>query len=376
MLRRNFLGLLALAAARQTVTQLEVFRVRVNRRGNWILVRLRTKEGLAGIGEASHGGNDERTIQALHGFYQRLEGRSAADIVAFLRGVRAEAKQQGRNAVCAMSALEMCLWDIAGQAAGIPCHQFFGGKLNAALRNYANINRCTEERTPAGFAASARRAVEAGYDAIKLAPFDGMPKGGDEAFTQKGLACLRAVREVIGPRCDLLVDGHHHFSLPRGLQLLEEVEPLRLFWMEELTVDKDLPAIDKAAKMPTAGGENVFGVEGFGPYLSAGSVDIAMPDVKYCGGMLELRNIAALAEGFGCPVSPHGPASPVGNFAASHVCAAMPNFLILELGFGEVPWRAEVVDPPEEIRAGSLSLTDRPGLGIRLNDAILKKYAA
>ncbi|MCU0245175.1 MAG: mandelate racemase/muconate lactonizing enzyme family protein [Bryobacter sp.] len=376
MLRRNFLGLLALAAARQTVAALEVFRVRVNRRGNWTLVRLRTKEGLAGIGEASHGGNDERTIQALRGFYQRLEGRSAADILAFLRGARAEAKQQGRNAVCAMSALEMCLWDIAGQAAGIPCHQFFGGKLNAALRNYANINRCTEERTPDGFAASARRAVEAGYDAIKLAPFDGMPKGGDEPFTQKGLASLRAVREAIGPERDLLVDGHHHLSLPRGLQLLEEVDPLRLFWMEELTVDKDLPAIDKAAKMPTAGGENLFGVEGFGPYLRAGSVDIAMPDVKYCGGMLELRNIAALAEGFGCPVSPHGPASPVGNVAAAHVCAAMPNFLILELGFGEVPWRAEVIDPPEEIRAGRLALSDRPGLGIRLNDAILKKYAA
>jgi galactonate dehydratase len=101
-----------------------------------------------------------------------------------------------------------------------------------------------------------------------------------------------------------------------------------------------------------------------------------MPDPKYCGGLFELKKIAALAEGAGLLVSPHGPASPVGTTAAAQVSATLPNFLILEFSYGEVPWRAEIVDPPEQIAAGALSLTNRPGLGITLNERTARKFAA
>src|SRR5205085_4665737 len=112
------------------------------------------------------------------------------------------------------------------------------------------------------------------------------------------------------------------------------------------------------------------------PYIAGDAVDIVMPDVKYCGGMLELKKIASLAEAADLQVSPHGPASPVGNVAAAHVCAGMPNFLILEHSFGEVPWRAELTDPPETLHKGHMVLTDRPGFGITLNEKALAKYRA
>jgi len=99
-----------------------------------------------------------------------------------------------------------------------------------------------------------------------------------------------------------------------------------------------------------------------------------MPDVKYCGGLLELKKIASLAEAAGLRVAPHGPASPVGNVAAAHVCAGMRNFLILEYSYGEVPWRSELIDPPERIEKGILELSSRPGLGIRLNEKTAAKY--
>jgi galactonate dehydratase len=99
-----------------------------------------------------------------------------------------------------------------------------------------------------------------------------------------------------------------------------------------------------------------------------------MPDVKYCGGLLEMRKIAALAEAMSLTIAPHGPASPIGNFAVSHVCAGMPNVQILEFSFGEAPWRAELVDPPELIERSPLALTDRPGCGIALNPRVVKKY--
>lgn len=93
-----------------------------------------------------------------------------------------------------------------------------------------------------------------------------------------------------------------------------------------------------------------------------------MPDVKVCGGRWELKKIAALAEGAGLQVSPHGSASPVGNAAAAHVAVTAPNSNILEFSYGEVPWRAELIDPPEELIQGVLPLSDRPGLGIELNE--------
>ncbi|MBI4876644.1 MAG: mandelate racemase/muconate lactonizing enzyme family protein [Acidobacteria bacterium] len=387
MTRRELAGALlsapmAAALPKMILTGLEIFRVKVNRRGNWILARLRTSAGLTGLGDASHG-RDEQTVRHLHQFFELLRGRPLWEVERFRQAADAAMTAGGQPAVVAFSALEQCLWDLQAQAAGVPACALFGGKLRDGVRNYANINRSTDERTPDGFARMAERAVAAGFDAVKLAPFDDMPRQADaataEKFTQLGIDCAAAVRRAIGPKRDLLIDAHSHFGLQKGLQLARRFEPLNLFWLEEVTPARppeNLAEINRAAKMPTAGGETIRGGKGFLPYIDAGAVDIVMPDIKYCGGMLELKKIAALAEAASLPVSPHGPASPIGNLAAAHVCLGLPNFLILEFSFGEVPWRAELVDPPEALENGILKVTDRPGLGMRLNEAVARRYAA
>lgn len=371
-------------AARITVTGLEVFVVKVNRRGNWVLARLQSGAGITGIGDASHGRpSDAVTIKFMRSFFERLKGHGIFEMERLRKECEPEVLANSNAAATALSALEQCLWDIAGQAMGVPCYALFGGLLHRRIRNYANINRSTGDRTPEGFAAMAAKAVAAGLDAVKLAPFDGMPRQGDAAtigkFTQRGIDCAAAVRKAIGPKTDLLIDGHNHFDLEGGLDLARRMEPFNLFWLEEVVPPKpveNLAAINRAAKMPTAGGEGIYGVKGFLPYITAGAVDIVMPDVKYCGGMLELKKIASLAEAAGLLVAPHGPASPVGNMAAAHVCATMPNFQILEYSFGEIPWREELVDPPERLERGHLIVPDRPGLGLKLNDSAVKRYAA
>ena len=383
MTRRRLLQSLSVAplaradreAAKVTVTALELFRVKVNRRGDWLLARLSTSAGITGIGEASQSGRDEETAKRLGQFFDLLKGRGVFDI-EWLRGA---AKPQNRPAATALSALEQCLWDIQGKLFGVPCYDLFGGPLGTRIRNYANINRSTEDRSPSGFAKMAERAVQTGFDAVKLAPFDGMPRDRSKAedFTRLGIECARAVRQAIGPKRDLLIDAHSNFDLERGLDLARRFEPLNLFWLEEVTPAKpldNLAAINRAARMPTAGGESIYGVKGFYPYIAAQAVDILMPDVKYCGGMLELKKIAALAEAAALPVSPHGPASPVGNIAAAHVSATLANFLILEFSYGEVPWRAELIDPPEQLTNGCLELSRRPGLGITLNQNTLRRF--
>ena len=366
-----------------TVEGLEVFQVKVNRRGNWTIARLKTSGGISGLGDASQSGKDDQTLVYLKQFSDLLKNRSIFD-VEWLRKVTALViAQYGAPAAVAASALDQCLWDIQGNVFSVPVYDLFGGRIQDRIRIYANINRSTEERTPEGFASMAEKAVTASFDAVKLAPFDEMPRGltdkqAIEHFMQRGLDCAQAVRQTIGPQRDLLIDGHSHFTRDDGLELARRFEPLHLFWLEEVTPAKpveDLAAINKAATMPTAGGESIHGVTGFYPYIKAEGVDIVMPDVKVCGGMLEMKKIAALAEGAGLIASPHGPASPVGNVTAAHVIATIPNFNILEFSYGEVPWRAELIDPPEQIVDSALVLSKRPGLGIKLNEKTAAKYA-
>jgi galactonate dehydratase len=375
-----------------TISDMDVVHVLVSKRpngnGNWTLPRLKTETGLTGLGDASQSLNDDQTLVFLKRYIDMLRGRSAYDVEWFRSAVAPICAQNGGDygrtpAAVAASAVEQCMWDIQGKAMGVPCYEFFGGRIHDHIRVYANINRSTNDRTPAGFAANAQRAVDAGFNAIKLASFDGMPLGlTDRAEIQRymdaGIAAAQAVREAIGAERDLLVDAHSHFNLQDGLVLAKRFEPLNLYWLEEVTPRnpvENLAAINKAATMHTAGGEGIHGVKGFYPYIKAEAVDVVMPDVKVAGGMLELKKIAAMAEGAGLMSSPHGPASPIGNAAAAHVMATVPTFEIFEFAFGEVPWRSEFVDPPEQVRGSLLQLPDRPGLGYTINQKVAAKYA-
>jgi galactonate dehydratase len=371
------------------IADMEVVHVRVNKRGNWTLPRLKTSNGLTGLGDASQSTDDGECIRFLKQYLDMMRGKSIFDVAWFCRASGPVCTQNGGNfgrtpASVAASAFEQCMWDLQGKALGMPVYELFGGRIQERIRLYANINRSTDDRTPAGFAANARRAIEASFDAIKLAPFDDMPakvtaRVDIDHFMQLGIDCAQAVRDVIGPKRDLLIDVHSRFNLQNGLELAARFEPLNLYWLEEVCPPEpvtDLAAINKAAKMSTAGGEQIHGVKGFYPYIKAEAVDVVMPDVKVAGGMLELKMIAGMAEGAGLKCSPHGPASPIGNAAAAHVMATVPNFEIFEFSFGEVPWRSELLDPQERVENSALILSGRPGLGHVINEKVAAKYAA
>jgi galactonate dehydratase len=384
--RREFIASLAGTAALARATQqagaiesFELFHVKVNHRGNWLLLRVKTSKGITGLGDASHAQPDTRTMELIGEYFTWIRGRTPFDVEPYRTALMEKAGLAKRPGAVAFSAIEQCLHDIQGKALGVPAWALFGGRLRTRIAHYANINRATVDRSPAGFAALAEPAVKAGFDTIKMASFDGLPKDDAAkrvAATQLGIDCVAAVRKTIGPSRKLFVDGHSNFNLQEGLEVTKRLEPLNLGWWEEAVPGiEDLARINAAARMPTAGGESLFGLRQFYPYVAGNAVDIVMPDVKYCGGMLELKKISALAEGAGLTSAPHGPASPIGNMAAAHVSATLNNFLILELGFGEVPWRAELITPPETFTQGRLELTDRPGLGIELNERLARAHA-
>jgi galactonate dehydratase len=379
------------AAPRLRVTAFELLPVRATSRTVWLIVRLRTDTGLTGLGEASDAfgfanttsGDAARMHAELQAFFRLVEGQSPLDIQAYRnRGVTL-ARTGGLVAATAFSAIEQALWDLAGKSLSVPTHVLLGGKLRDSLPVYANINRATSPRTPQGFASAARRAVAEGFTAVKAAPFDGFPAPGSpasqiEAAVQGGIDAVVAIREAVGAKVDVMIDCHSFFDVDLAVRVARQLEAQNLAWYEEPVapekVDETL-AIKSRIRQPMAGGELLFGIAGFGPLIRRRAFDVIMPDVKHCGGLLELTHVAAMAASEGVLVAPHNPSGPVSTAASTQVCAGLGNANFLELQYGEVEWRSELLSPPEQFVNGSIQVSDRPGFGVELNDAAIRSRA-
>jgi galactonate dehydratase len=288
--------------------------------------------------------------------------------------------RKGLIPATAFSAIEQALWDLAGKALEVPAFTLFGGAVRRRIPVYANVNRATSPRTPDGFAAAARRAVADGFRAVKAAPFDGFPPAGTPAarvarFIDGGIDAVAAMRSAVGPEVAIMIDCHSFFTVEQAVDIARRLQPQNLTWYEEPVAPErvdDTVAIRSRIRQPMAGGEVLFGVSGFAPLIQRRAVHTIMPDVKHCGGLLELTRIAALADAEGVMVAPHNPSGPVSTAASVQVCAGMKNVNYLELQYGEVDWRASVVRPAERFVDGTIDVSDRPGLGIELDDAAIR----
>lgn len=363
------------------IVGMEQIVVRVTGRTNWIFVRLSTNDGATGLGEASMGRLNE--LPELADFFELVRDRSPFEIQRYRQRGRSRAAAGGRRAATAFSAIEQAQWDLVGKALQAPVHDLTGGALRSELPVYANVNRATADRTPAGFASNARQAVADGFRAVKAAPFDGFPPldgpaADVEAATELGIACIEAMRRAVGPDVDLKIDVHSFFDVPLAIEVAARLAPQALSWYEEPVPPTDLEstkAIKDGIDQPMAGGEFLFGVEGFAPLCRERAVDVIMPDVKHCGGVAELGRIAAVAELHGVLVSPHNPSGPVSTRISASVCAGLSNFDILEYQWNEAPWRGDLIDPPERFSGGVLDVPDGPGFGLTLNDTLAREHA-
>src|SRR5918992_388251 len=378
------------AAPKLRVTTLELLPMRATPRTVWLFVRLGTDAGLTGLGEASDAFGFANTSQKnaaqmeaeLRAFFRLIEGKSPLEIAAYRTDGERLATGRGLIPATAYSAIEQALWDLAGKALDVPTYSLFGGKLRDSLPVYANVNRATRPRTPEGFAASARAAVKEGFRAVKAAPFDGFPPPGSpsaaiEAAIDSGIASMAAMREAIGPDIELMVDCHSFFDVPMAERVARRLEPQKLAWYEEPVPPERVQEtleIRKRISQPMAGGEILFGIAGFAPLCRTRAVHVIMPDVKHCGGLLELVRIAAMAEADGIEVAPHNPSGPVSTAASVQVCAVLKNFRLLELQWGEVAWRGDILTPPERFENGTIQVPDRPGFGVELNDRVVRAH--
>lgn len=370
------------------ITDLTITRVRVNHRGDWLFVEILTDDGLRGLGEASHGGFSPQRDEMVTTILQQqclpvLLGRDPRSVIPTVDLL--QPLVDGLASATAVSACEQALWDIAGKAANLPIYRLFGGPVRDRIPLYANINRAAKERTPEDFAGHASDAVAAGFRAIKCAPFDGIDQRriqepDQRARVHHGVACVAAVREAVGPQIDVYVDCHSKFDVPTAVNVARELRALGVTWFEEPvpTEDRDaLAAVRSHAHslgMELIGGELLYGLAGFLPYLSPRLFDLVMPDVKHCGGIAATLSIATVADACGVSVAPHNPSGPVSMAASAQIAACLPRLRALEHAWGEVPWRASILTPSEHIEDGMYVLPSGPGLGVVLNQESIQTY--
>ena len=350
--------------------------INVTPKTNWCFLEVRTEDGRTGIGECTLA-NQEGLLEA-----------EAARLAANVTGADARHRNRlarliphapgGLVAATVLSAFDQALADLAAQRAGQPLHLFLGGALREAVPLYANINRGANPRSPEGFAAAAQRAVAAGFGAVKLAPFD--PLVWEDGFSAanrgayaEGLARIAAVRAAVGPGVEVMVDAHWRFSPGGAAALIRDVEPFRLFWLECPIAEANRAEIPRLRGMANdrgmrlAGAESLAGLAAYRAVVEAGCYDVLMPDAKHAGGLEEIRRIAALAQTAGIEIAPHNPTGPVCHAHSVHLCAVIPNFLLLEVQFGETEAFFDMVEG-ESLRfvQGAAPLPQAAGLGIRL----------
>ena len=303
--------------------------IRVTPRTTWTFARVLAEDGTEGWGEGTLEGRSAEVAAQIEAFNGRLGlGPIPADLVK----------------AAAYSAVEQAMWDLKARAAGRPLVELLGGARRERVALYANINRGTTDRSPAGFAARAAEAVELGFGAIKIAPFDGVTPS-EEQGIKAGYARIAAAAQAIAKRAELQVDCHWRFAEPAAREALTECARLGVTWFEcpLPEVPEHYPAIRRlraqanAAGLRLAGAELFIGADGFRPLLEQGLYDVVMPDVKYAGGLAECLRIAELAARHGAACSLHNPSGPVCHAHSLHLSAALTGEERLEYQHGETP---------------------------------------
>jgi galactonate dehydratase len=349
---------------------------------NWVLVKVATDEGLVGWGEATLEWKTNAVVGALEDLRPLMLG---ADPFRLEHLWQAMTRQQyWRDGIIGMSAIagiDQALHDVKAQALGVPIYDLLGGAVRDRLRCYSHLGggdpvAVYADPDPASFADSARSCVEAGFSALKILPV-GLLGGLAPADTvSRAVAVVAAVRDAVGPDVEIMLDLHGRASAAAAIELGRALADLRPWFLEEPIppgTPEALRRVVESQPIPVAAGERLVGRAQFAELLQAG-VAVLQPDVCHCGGVAELRRIAALGESAGATVAPHNPLGPIATAHNLHLAAAIPNWLIQEQMQHAVAWWDDVVTNPLRIVDGYASLPVGPGLGTAVDEEAAARH--
>lgn len=347
----------------------------------FLFAEIETDEGLTGLGESGAWGHLEASAAAIVTFGDYLLGQDPGPIERHWQTMHRSSHFQGAAIGGAISALDVALWDIKGQALGAPIHALLGGPTRTRARAYAHVKAPTKER----MIELALRRRSQGFTAVgHVNPF--LDEDRDTAYFKSGarkiedaVSVVADLRAALGPDVDLCIEIHRRLTPAEARAFAAEIAPFRPLFYEDPIAPSTAESMGRVADriaLPLATGERFHSIYQFQSHLMRGAMDVARVSLGLCGGLTGAHKVAAMAEGFDVQVAPHHPLSPVSLAACLHLDAAVPNFAIQEypLGYGpsvvgdamDTPRGAHLVDRLPEVEGGFIAVPEGPGLGLRL----------
>jgi galactonate dehydratase len=347
---------------------------------NLTIVRLRTDDGLEGVGEARMVNH----TQALLGYLEyalpaHVLGGDPFEIERLVQRMwRADYERVGNVEMSGLAAVEVACWDLVGKALGQPVHRLLGGAVRDRVKAYAN-GWYTVERTPQEFHDAARRVVERGYRALKVDPFGDGTYELEPAERRRVIELVEAIRDAIGPDADLFIEMHGRFAPAAAVSIARDLERFAPAWIEEPVPPENLAALERVrreVRIPVASGERIHVRHEFRELFERQAADIVQVDITTCGGLLEAKKIAAWAEAYYLLMAPHNVGGPISTAAALHLAACTPNFKIQEHfnDFGEGHVKDVAPGNPEVGEDGCFPLPTAPGLGVTLDEDVVDAH--
>jgi len=362
----------------------DVRTAQVNVHGPQTHVRIYTDAGLIGQGESTDAAVGSAAL--IRSFRRSLVGQDPLNVEALWERIRTFgvfAGAQGGQYTTALTGVEIALWDLAGKALGLPVYQLLGGKFRDKVRIYCDSGR-DDVLTP-----ESEKKIDwiksQGFTAMKVDlddagdpnRFDRVNWTANNAEIDRMVKWVDHVKGMIPASMDFACDMHGRYDAPTGKKVAKVLEPFRLLWLEEPVPPEDINAlvdIRHSTTTPICVGENIYMRWGYKEIFEKRAADIIMPDIQKAGGLAEAKKIADMAHSYEIPFAPHCVVSPVGQMASAHVCASVPNFLVCEWHWIDNldTWK-NFVQEGEIIQKGYITVTDKPGLGVEMNEEAAKK---
>jgi galactonate dehydratase len=281
-----------------------------------------------------------------------------------------------------ISAIEQALWDIKGKLLGVPVYELLGGQVREKVRMYTHLGggdmRSVYETFEVGpLIDLAQKVIGDGYTAVKVVfvpysePLEGIGK------VKRFATLMGKLREAIGDTVDVMIDFHGRTYPAIAIQYILAVQEFFPYFCEEPVPPENVEAlleVRKSVRVPIATGERLVGRHQFRPVFELRACHVIQPDLCHCGGIMEAKKIAAMAETYQMGVAPHNPLGPVANAVALHFALSTPNFLIQEDMLRDVPWRWDVVRSSLQTENGYWLPTQAPGLGIEVDEEQARKH--
>ncbi|MDX1935162.1 MAG: galactonate dehydratase [Capsulimonadales bacterium] len=360
-----------------TIERLELFTVPPR----WLFLKVTASDGTYGWGEPVVEGKAETVRACVEEMSDFLVGQPAGNIEDLWQVLyRGGFYRGGPVLTSAISGIEQALWDIKGKRLGVPIYELLGGAVRDRMRVYSWIGG----DDPSGVAAHAKERLGEGYTAVKMNGTGPMEWIDSLEKVQLAAERMAAVRAAVGPAVAVGIDFHGRVHKGMAKALVRALEPYAPTFYEEPVLPENNEALLEIARhttVPIATGERMFTRWQFKSLLASGGADIIQPDISHCGGIWELRKIAAMAEAYDVAVAPHCPLGPITLAASLQLDFCTPNAFIQEQSLGiHYNQGSDVLDylkDPAVFRytAGYVPLMTAPGLGIEIDEDRVREAA-